>query len=133
MPHAEERVKETTVIIVSDADMLADHFYMQKRNLLGFAISEMFNDNLNFFANASEILTGSDDLIELRSRGKFERPFTAVLKLRKQAQEKWLSKENELVARIEETNQKLRELDKQKSTSQKLVVSSEQERVKTSN
>ncbi len=127
MPHAEEGVKETTVIIVSDADMLADHFYMQKRNLLGFAISEMFNDNLNFFANASEILTGSDDLIELRSRGKFERPFTAVLKLRKQAQEKWLSKENELVARIEETNQKLRELDKQKSTSQKLVVSSEQE------
>ena len=125
--HVEEGVKEATVIIVSDADMLADHFYMQKSNLPGFAVSEMFNDNLNFFANASEILTGSDDLIELRSRGKFERPFTAVLKLRKQAQEKWLSKENELVARIEETNRKLRELDKLKSTSQKLVVSREQE------
>ena len=126
-PHAEEGAKEATIIIVSDADMLANHFYMQQRNLLGFAISEMFNDNLNFVANVSEILTGSDDLIQLRSRGKFERPFTAVLKLRKKAQEKWLSKENELVARIEETNQKLRELDKEKSASQKLVVSPEQE------
>jgi ABC-type uncharacterized transport system involved in gliding motility auxiliary subunit len=126
-PHLEEGETESTIIIVSDADMLADHFYMQQRNMLGFAISEMFNDNLNFVANIAEILTGSNDLVQLRSRGKFERPFTAVLKLRKQAQEKWLSKENELVARIEETNQKLRELDKEKSESQKLVVSPAQE------
>ncbi len=126
-PHSEEGVEEATIILVSDADLLANHFYMQQRNLLGFAISEMFNDNLNFVNNASEILAGSDDLIELRSRGKFERPFTAVLQLRKQAQEKWLSKENQLVARIEETNQKLRALDRQKSESQKLVVSPEQE------
>ena len=126
-PHVEQGTKEATIIIVSDADMLANHFYMQQRNLLGFALSEMFNDNLNFVANASEILTGSDDLIKLRSRGKFERPFTAVLELQKQAQKKWLSKEKELVARIDATNQNLRELDKEKSTSQKLVVSPEQE------
>ena len=126
-PHIEQGTKEATIIIVSDADMLANHFYMQQRNLLGFAISEMFNDNLNFVANASEILTGSNELIKLRSRGKFERPFTAVLELQKQAQKKWLSKEKELEARIEATNQKLRELDKEKSTSQKLVVSPEQE------
>ncbi len=126
-PHAEQGTKEATIIIVSDADMLANHFYMQQRNLLGFAISEMFNDNLNFVANASEILTGSDELIKLRSRGKFERPFTAVLALQREAQKKWLSKEKELEARIEATNQKLRELDKEKSTSQKLVVSPQQE------
>ena len=107
--------------------MLANHFYMQQRNLLGFALSEMFNDNLNFVSNAVEILTGSNDLIQLRSRGKFERPFTAVLELQKQAQKKWLSKEKELEARIDATNQKLMELDKEKSASQKLVVSPEQE------
>ena len=126
-PHIEQATKEASIIVVSDADMLANHFYMRQRNLLGFALSEMFNDNLNFVSNAVEILTGSNDLIQLRSRGKFERPFTAVLELQKQAQKKWLSKEKELEARIDATNQKLMELDKEKSASQKLVVSPEQE------
>ncbi len=107
--------------------MLADQFYVQKSNLFGLAISEMFNDNLNFLSNASEILTGSDDLIGLRSRGKFERPFTVVVKLKRTAQERWLTKEKELVKRMEETTQKLRQLEEQKDVSQKMIISLEQE------
>jgi ABC-type uncharacterized transport system involved in gliding motility auxiliary subunit len=125
--HIEEGKKPATVIIVSDADMLADQFYVQRSNLFGLAISEMFNDNLNFLSNASEILTGSDDLIGLRSRGKFERPFTAVIKLKRSAQERWLTKEKELVKRMEETNQKLRQLEDQKDVSQKMIISPQQE------
>ena len=117
----------STIIVVSDADMLADQFYVQRRNLFGLVISEMFNDNLNFLSNASEILTGSDDLIGLRSRGKFERPFTAVMKLKREAQERWLAKEKELVKRMEETNLKLRQLEEQKDASQKMIISPEQE------
>ncbi|MCJ7682871.1 MAG: hypothetical protein MUO68_01105, partial [Desulfobacteraceae bacterium] len=96
-------------------------------NVFGLAISEMFNDNLNFLSNASEILTGSDDLIGLRSRGKFERPFTAVVKLQRTAQERWLVKENELVKQMEETTQKLRQLEEHKDISQEMIVSPEQE------
>ena len=107
--------------------MLADQFYVQRRNLFGLAITEMFNDNLNFLSNASEILTGSDDLIGLRSRGKFERPFTVVVKLKRSAQERWLTKETELVKRMEETTQKLRQLEEQKDVSQKMIISPEQE------
>jgi len=127
VPHLKEGKKTSTLIIVSDADMLADQFYVQRGNFFGLPISEMFNDNLNFFSNAAEILTGSDDLIGLRSRGKLERPFTAVLKLKRKAQERWLSKENELVKQIEETNQKLRQLEQQKDGSQKMIISPEQE------
>jgi ABC-type uncharacterized transport system involved in gliding motility auxiliary subunit len=126
-PHLTESKKETTLIIVSDADMLADQFYVQRGNLFGLPISEMFNDNLIFLSNTAEILTGSDALIGLRSRGKMERPFTAVLALKKNAQERWLSKEKELVRRIEETNRKLRRLEQQKDGSQKLIMSPEQE------
>jgi len=126
-PHLKEAKKASTLIIVSDADMLADQFYVQRSNFFGLPISEMFNDNLNFFSNAAEILTGSDDLIGLRSRGKLERPYTAVLELKRKAQERWLSKENELVKQIEETNQKLRKLEQQKDGSQKMIISPEQE------
>ncbi len=125
--HIKEGKKPATIIIVSDADMLADQFYVQRRNVFGLVISEMFNDNLNFLSNASEILTGSDDLIGLRSRGKFERPFTAVVKLKRTAQERWLTKENELVKQMEETTQKLRQIEEQKDVSQEMILSPEQE------
>ena len=126
-PQLKEGKKQATLVIVSDADMLADNFYVQQRNFFGVAVSEMFNDNLNFLSNTSEILTGSDDLIGLRSRGKIERPFTAVLELKKRAKAQWLSKEQELVRKIEETNRKLQALEKEKDVSQKMIISPQQE------
>ncbi|MGM0427895.1 MAG: Gldg family protein [Thermodesulfobacteriota bacterium] len=125
--HLQTGTQPATIIVVSDADMLADNFYVQKRQVLGFAISEMFNDNFTFVANASEILTGSDDLIGLRTRGKLQRPFTTVLELKRRAQDRWLAKEKELMTQIEAANRKLRELEKQKDASQKLIISPRQE------
>lgn len=125
--HREAAKEKSTVIIVADADLLADRFYVQRSNLLGFEVSKMFNDNLNFVANACEILTGSDELIGLRSRGKFERPFSTVNELKRRAQERWLTKEKELLKQIEATNSKLRKLEQQKDSSQKLIISPEQE------
>lgn len=125
--HLESGKDKSTIMVLADADMLADEFYVRKSSFLGFAISRLFNDNLNLFSNACEVLTGGDDLVGLRSRGKFERPFTAVVELERQAQERWLAKENELVKKVERTNRKLRELQKQKDASQKLIISPEQE------
>jgi ABC-type uncharacterized transport system involved in gliding motility auxiliary subunit len=125
--HLKTAKEKATLIIVADSDMMADEFYVQRSRILGFAISKVFNDNLNFLFNASEILTGSSDLIGIRSRGKFERPFTTVLKLERRAQERWLSKEKELAKQAENTNRKLRELEQQKDASQRLIISPEQE------
>lgn len=125
--HIETGKETATLIVVSDADMLADRFYIQRSRFLGFTLANVFNDNLNFLSNAGEILTGSDELIGLRSRGKFERPFTAVLELERQAQERWLAKEKELVRRVDETNRRLRELEQKKDASQRLIISPEQE------
>jgi ABC-type uncharacterized transport system involved in gliding motility auxiliary subunit len=125
--HLKTAKEKATLIIVADADMMADEFYVQRSRILGFAISKVFNDNLNFLFNASEILTGSADLIGIRSRGKFERPFTTVLKLERRARERWLAKEKELAKQAENTNRKLRELEQQKDASQRLIISPEQE------
>jgi ABC-type uncharacterized transport system involved in gliding motility auxiliary subunit len=127
LEHLAAAKESSTIIIVGDADLLADNYYVRKGNFLGYDISQVFNDNLNLLSNACEILTGSDELIGLRSRGMFERPFTAVLALERQAQERWLTKENELVRRAEDANRKLQELQQQKDASQKLILSPEQE------
>ena len=123
-----EAKEASNVIIVADADLLADRFYVQHGQFLGVTISKVFNDNLNFVSNACETLTGSNDLIALRTRGRFERPFEVVLALQQKAQMRWLSKEKELTKEAEETNRKLKELEKQKAASQKLILTPEQEK-----
>lgn len=122
-----EGKEKSTIIIVADTDMLFDGYYVDMQNFMGFNISHIFNDNLNFLLNTSEMLSGNEDLISIRSRGKFGRPFTRVLALEKKAQAKWLNQEQELARKAEETNRKLRELEHQKDTSQEFILSEKQE------
>jgi len=126
--HIKMENKKSVVLIVGDTDFIADNFYVQKTNLLGFVISRIFNDNLNFLLNACEFLTGNQDLISLRTRGKFERPFLKVLELKAKAEEKWLQKERELEKQVEILNNRLKQLEKQKKESESLVLTPEQEK-----
>ncbi len=125
--HLTQGEKNSVIIIVADADMLSDNYYMSRQNFLGFNISRAFNDNLNFLLNTTEMLTGSEELIGIRSRGTFERPFIRVQELEKKAQTRWLSREQELVRKADETNRKLREFEQKKDKSQKFIMSEEQE------
>ncbi|MFO8083290.1 MAG: GldG family protein [Desulfobacterales bacterium] len=122
-----ESTSEAILVVVSDTDLLWDDYYLSKQNFLGMQLVNFFNDNLNFFQNASEMLSGSNELIHIRSRGKFDRPFTRVQMLEKKAASQWLEQEQQLLGKVEETNQKLRELEKMKDASQKFVLSREQE------
>lgn len=118
---------EAVVIVVADSDLLYDGYYLSKQNFLGFDISNIFNDNLNFLLNSCEMLTGNPALIDIRSRGTFERPFTRVQELERKAQDRWLDQEQALVRQVEETNEKLRMLEQQKDASQRAILSDEQE------
>jgi ABC-type uncharacterized transport system involved in gliding motility auxiliary subunit len=106
------------IVVVADSDLLYDGYYLSQQNLLGFTMSNIFNDNLNFMLNTCEMLTGNPALISIRSRGTFERPFTRVQALERKAQDRWLDQEQMLVRQVEETNEKLRLLDQQKDASQ---------------
>lgn len=116
-----------TIIVVADADMLFDGYYVSRQNFLGFEVARVFNDNLNLLLNTTEMLTGSDALITIRSRGKFERPFTKVEELERKAQDRWLAKEQELEKKMDETNQKLQTLEGQKDPSQEFIISEKQQ------
>ncbi len=122
-----ESQKPGTIIVVADADFLFDGHYVENQNFLGFNISRVFNDNLNFLLNACEVLSGNPELIGIRSRGTFDRPFTRVQALQRKAQDRWREKEQTLLRKVEETNQKISALEKQKDASQQFLLSEEQE------
>ncbi len=126
--HLAKAEKKSTLIIVSDSDMLNDPYYVSRQNFLGMNLARIFNDNLNLLLNSTEVLTGSEALIDIRTRGKFERPFVKVEELEKKAKKKLLDREQELVQKMEETNRKLQEFESQKDASQRFIVSAEQEK-----
>ncbi len=101
---------ESNLIIVADVDMLSDRFSVRIEDFLGQKIAFPFNDNINLFYNAIENLSGSNDLIGIRSRGKFTRPFTKVKEIERAAEERWKGEERALVQRVSEINARLKEL-----------------------
>jgi ABC-type uncharacterized transport system involved in gliding motility auxiliary subunit len=126
--HLKVATTASVIVVVADSDLLYDGYYLSQQNLLGFTMSNIFNDNLNFMLNTCEMLTGNPALISIRSRGTFERPFTRVQALERKAQDRWLDQEQMLVRQVEETNEKLRLLDQQKDASQRAILSEEQEK-----
>jgi len=126
-PHLTESRQPSTVLVMADTDFLFDGYYVNRQNFLGFEIANIFNDNLNFLLNSIELMTGSEALIDIRSRGTHERPFEKVQELEEKAQARWMAREQELVREVEETNLKLQQLEQQKDASQNLILSEEQE------
>jgi ABC-type uncharacterized transport system involved in gliding motility auxiliary subunit len=119
--HLSEGSKKASIIVMSDVDFLADPYSVAVQNLLGTRVVSLLNDNLIFAANAIEILSGSDDLIALRSRGRFTRPFTKVQDIEAKAHEKWKSEEERLKARLNKANLRLSQLQSGSSQSGELV------------
>jgi ABC-type uncharacterized transport system involved in gliding motility auxiliary subunit len=97
-------------VVFTDADMLRDEFWVRVQNLFGQSITIPVSDNMNIVTNSLDNLTGSNDLIGLRSRGVSRRPFTLVEELTRQAELRLRAKERELQSRREKTQRKLREL-----------------------
>ncbi|MCV6637404.1 Gldg family protein [Candidatus Albibeggiatoa sp. nov. NOAA] len=126
VPHLTESQSSINVIVVADTDMLQDQFWVQVQNFLGQRIALPLASNGDFVTNAIESLMGNNDLISVRSRGNFTRPFTKVEEIQKQAEQRFREKEQELQARLEQTEQKLLELQNQKQGGSALLLSTEQ-------
>jgi len=127
-PHLARSEGDINVIVVADADLLADQFWVQVQDLLGSRIAIPTAANGPMVVNALDNLTGSSALIEVRSRGGFVRPFTVVDRLRREAELQFRQKEQQLLTRLEESEQRLRELESRKQGQDAPVLSEEQAR-----
>ncbi|MGI5868245.1 MAG: Gldg family protein [Kiritimatiellia bacterium] len=116
-----------TVVVFADADFLHDSFCVQMVNTFFGPIPQPINENLSLFSGTVEQLAGREELIGLRSRGQFNRPFTKVDELEVKAVKQWQAEEERLEAALRETETRLAELQRQREGSDRLILSKEQQ------
>lgn len=122
-----ETKEDNTVILVGDADMLFDGFALRQMQTPFGNFQMQMNGNLNFAQNAVEQLTGDNNLIAIRSRAAQDYPFTLLRKMQAKAQEAYQSKIKELEDSLNETRQRLSQLQQGKQANQRFILSPEQE------
>lgn len=99
------------VVVMADSDIFDDRFWVRIQNMLGKKIAAPFADNGAFVMNAVENLTGSGDLITLRTRETSRRPFTVVEKIQADAEAQFQKEEERLKQHLTDTQQRLHELE----------------------
>ncbi|HEX5788067.1 MAG TPA: Gldg family protein [Woeseiaceae bacterium] len=125
--HLAESAQPANVIIVADVDILSDHLWVSVQNFFGQQIATAFAANGAFVVNALESLSGSPDLISVRSRGSWSRPFTRVDELRADAEARFLETEQRLEQQLDETERRLAELQSARDDTGSLLLTDEQE------
>ena len=126
--HLTESKEDANVIIVADTDILSDPLWVRTQNVFGQRFAVAWANNGDFLANSVDNLAGSADLISVRGRQSFFRPFTKVEELRRQAGDQLRAKKNELDQQLKETEQKLTALEAGRGGNQaSLTLSPEQE------
>lgn len=96
--------RNAELVIVADADFLADDFYIDPNN--GAAAA----DNAAFALNAMDVLGGSDALVSLRSRAPSIRRMILVEEMERDAQRRIERRQDELQAELAETEERLAEM-----------------------
>lgn len=115
------------VLLVADTDLLTDRLWVQVRNFLGQQLTTAFAGNGDFTVNALDNLTGSNDLISIRGRATYTRPFTRVQDLRRDAEARFRITEQQLTQELNSLEAKLAELQAQRQDGGNLLLSPEQE------
>ncbi|MDH3450879.1 MAG: Gldg family protein [Gammaproteobacteria bacterium] len=126
--HVSEAAQAANMVLIGDVDLMTDRFWVQFQNLLGQRLPIPFANNADFVINALDNLLGSNALINIRSRADYVRPFDKVLQLRREADAKFRIKEQELQAKLRETESKLREFQTVgEGDNRQLILSEEQQ------
>lgn len=119
---------EINLILAADTDLLRDLFWIREQNYFGMDIPKAIADNGDFVINALDNLAGNTDLISLRSRGAYARPFEKVEAIRREAEIQFREQEQKLMARLKETEEKIRSLQNQAGDESSMVLTEEQNR-----
>jgi ABC-type uncharacterized transport system involved in gliding motility auxiliary subunit len=120
--HVAKADKDISVIVVSDADMLHEQFWMQSRQLFGQTFSVPFANNADFAVNSLENLSGGTALMSLRARTEAVRSFTYVDDVRKSAERQFRDKEQQLATQIDNIKRELAELLNREQAGGELVI-----------
>jgi ABC-type uncharacterized transport system involved in gliding motility auxiliary subunit len=125
--HLTKSAEENMVLLVADSDILFDPVVARVQNLLGFRIVDPLNGNLSLGQSMVEMMAGDSNLIAVRGRATLNRPFTVVRQMEERAQETYRSRIRALEEMVQETQQRLSELQRGRDADQRFVLSPEQQ------
>ena len=108
-----ESKADTSVVLFGDSDLLADAFSLRKENSPFGEMASPLNANLDLAQNLVEQMAGDSNLIAVRSRASLSRPFTRVKQMEAAAEASGEAKVAELQKSLEDTQQRLSELQQQ--------------------
>lgn len=117
---------EISMILVADTDVLTDRLWVQVNRFFGQRIANAWASNGDFVVNALDNLTGSNDLIGIRGRATYSRPFLRVQELEREADERWRGTIQELEEQLAQTESKLAELQANRDDDNLAILTDEQ-------
>jgi|JRYD01.1.fsa_nt_gb ABC-type uncharacterized transport system involved in gliding motility auxiliary subunit len=118
------------LIVVADSDLLSDYLWLRDApaSFFGPRAKQAWAHNGDFVWNALDNLAGSNDLISVRGRASFARPFERVEALRRDAEGRLRAKEQELEQQLSATEDKLTALQSKRADQSGLIFTPEQEK-----
>ena len=108
--HISASTEPSNILVFADSDILSDRLWVQVTQFFGQRIPQPFANNGDLIINSMDNLSGGADLSSIRSRGRYSRPFTKVLTLQREADDRLRQEEGELLGRVAETEASLAEL-----------------------
>ena len=99
------------IVLFSDTDFLTDRLWVQVAQFLGQQIPQPFANNGDLLINSLDNLSGGADLVSIRGRGTYSRPFMRVVALQREADDRLRTEEADLLNRLSETEAALAELN----------------------
>ncbi|MEM6639755.1 MAG: Gldg family protein [Pseudomonadota bacterium] len=131
--HRTQSEAPINVIVVTDVDLLSDRLWVQVQNFFGQRVASAFANNGDFVFNALDNLTGNADLISIRGRATFRRPFDKVEELTRQADARFREKEESLQEQLRQTEARLSELQSSESQDGGALILSDAQRAEIDN
>ena len=122
-----ESTKPLNLIVFADTDVLQDFMWVRMQNFLGQRVASAIASNGDLVANAMDNLSGSTDLISVRGRATFTRPFDRVDALRRNAEDRLRGKEQQLEEELKSTEEKLTQMQSRRDDRSSMILSPEQE------
>lgn len=125
--HLSAAPESINVVLVADTDLLTDRLWARVQDFFGQRLTTAFAGNSDFVVNALDNLTGSGDLIGIRGRATYTRPFTRVQDLRREAESRFRTTEQRLQEELRQTESKLSELQASREDTNALILTTEQQ------
>ncbi len=127
--HLSESKEPINMILVGDADFLADRNWAQVQEIAGQRLTIPTANNADFAINALDNLRGSQALVGLRGRGFSVRPFEVINEMRQVADDKFRAKEQELLASIQTIEQNIIRLQEEEQATGVLLTAQQQQEI----